>query len=353
MSSEFNSPSRTAQVILKHFFLATLIVAAELIIFSIRWILLLFAIGIGIGVILAPSITWIEKKLRIPRFLGTLFFILSVTAFLAITSYLSFDLLSEQALSAQRQFPLLLATLREKSNQLQAQYPAWIQFMEGLNFGAAFYSASQHLLKGFQLGASVVAGGILVIVIALYTANAPHSYLEGVLCLIPPHLRSLTQETLEAAADSLRRWFQAQLLAIGSVGVCTAVGLWILGVEYWFLIGVIAGVLDIIPYVGSILPASAALFLTLANHPEKFIWVLVLFIVIHQFENHLLIPTVMKHQMDFPPLLLIFFMLIMANWFGILGILITTGLFSVLRTLYLKLYVPWISADHRLSTEAT
>ena len=118
------------------------------------------------------------------------------------------------------------------------------------------------------------------------------------------------------------------------VGVATTLVLWIIGVDYWFVFGVMAGLLDVVPYLGPILPLAAVLIVNIAIDPEKIPWIIFAFIAIHQFENNFIVPLIFKYRMHFPPALLIATMLIMGSLLGVMGLIFTASLFSILQTIY-------------------
>jgi predicted PurR-regulated permease PerM len=104
--------------------------------------------------------------------------------------------------------------------------------------------------------------------------------------------------------------------------VCTlviSVGLLILGVPYAILLGVFAGLLDLLPLVGAIIGAIPALFLGFAISPTIGIIALILFIVYQQFENHILAPNIYNKTLDLSPALSFIAVIIGATLFGIVG----------------------------------
>lgn len=168
-------------------------------------------------------------------------------------SFLIYDLISNQLSAARHNIPYLFQMLREKSYLYRTRH-SWLEpWVANLNLEDTVYRLSTQLVRGFKIGASALAGFILVFVIALYTAVTPSYYFEGFLSLLPSNQRSRTREVLLAVGSNLRRWFGAQLIAIVTVGTMVALGLWLVGLEYWLLFGLISGLLDIVPWVFTVL----------------------------------------------------------------------------------------------------
>ena len=325
------------------FFIATLILICEFLLYSIRWVVPMALISMGLGVIITPVFEFAYKKLKLPKPLAILIFLLLLVGFLFFVSYLIYGLVAEQWISAQRDLPGALQVLKAKAIAYGVSHP-WLEtWTQEFNLGDSLYTVGNRALLGFKVGASALTGFVLILVLALYIAASPSYYFEGVLSFISPKFRPNMSRVLITMSANLRRWFQAQLIAIVTVGTLVALGLWIVGLHYWLLLALLSGVLDIVPYIGSFIPAALAILIALGTAPEKVIWVLAVFILIHQFENSLLIPLVMRYRMHFPPVILLLFMLMMATWFGVIGILMTPGIFTVLRTLSIEIYMPWMN----------
>jgi predicted PurR-regulated permease PerM len=330
-------PSRSENIwdmraVLKLFFFCTLIVILEIGVYSARWAFLVSAIGVCFGVILIPVLDSMEVRFKTPRSLNAAIIVLSFISVFGFLGFLLFDLFSEQLASALRNMPQIVDRASVKISEILARYP-WIssQF-DQMNLTATLKELTQRISHGVWLGGSLVVGLIAASVIGLYTAMSPTYYFEGLLSFIPIRHREGTEKLLGEIAANLRRWFVSQLLAMTIVGVATTLVLWIIGVDYWFLFGLLAGLLDVVPYIGPTLPLTAVLLVNLAIAPWKIPLVVLAFISIHQFENNIVVPMIFRYRMKFPPVLLISTMLIMGSVFGVMGLLLTPGLFTVLHT---------------------
>lgn len=124
------------------------------------------------------------------------------------------------------------------------------------------------------------------------------------------------------------------------IGLITSVTLKLIGINYWLLFGLTTAVLDIIPYVGPILAVIFTSIVTLGTQPDKIYWVIGSFLIIQQIEGNLLIPLIMRDRVQLPEAPLIVLMLILSNWFGVLGAFVAPPLLAVVRTIYLMTYVP-------------
>lgn len=99
-----------------------------------------------------------------------------------------------------------------------------------------------------------------------------------------------------------------------------------------------AGLLDVIPYVGPVSAALITSIVTLGTEPDKVPWVLGLFLLIQQLEGNILIPLIMREEADLPEVPLLILIMLMSVWFGMLEALLAAPLLAVGRTVYLMTY---------------
>jgi predicted PurR-regulated permease PerM len=110
-------------------------------------------------------------------------------------------------------------------------------------------------------------------------------------------------------------------------------------VPYAFVFAILAGIGELVPTIGPLVTAIPPLLTALAIDPMLAVWVSVMYLSIHQVENHLLVPLVMGRAVDMHPLSVTFAVLVMATLFGLLGIIIAVPAALVVKTLYQELYL--------------
>ena len=130
-----------------------------------------------------------------------------------------------------------------------------------------------------------------------------------------------------------------QLIAMAAVGTLTGVGLWLLGVHSALVLGLIAGLMEFVPYLGPILSAVPGILLALALSPDLAIWVALLYFAVQQFEGYVLTPLVQQYAVDLPGVVLLFSLLAFGTLFGTLGIVLAAPLTVVTYVLVKRLYV--------------
>jgi predicted PurR-regulated permease PerM len=184
-----------------------------------------------------------------------------------------------------------------------------------------------------------IAGVIIVIFIAMYIAVDPKTYRAGVVHLIPRSKRDKADELLDTLSHVLRSWLVARLMAMVLIGVVTALGLLALRVEAAIALGLIAGLLEFIPFFGPILSAIPALGIALAESPSKAVAVAILYLIIQQLEGNLITPLILEKRLDIPPVLTIVTVGALGVVFGVLGMLIAEPILAVALVTTKILYV--------------
>ena len=184
-----------------------------------------------------------------------------------------------------------------------------------------------------------IADVLVVLVAGIFLATQPRFYLTGAVKLVPPARRQLALEAVSESERALRLWLRGQLIAMVVVGMLTGAGLWYLGMPSAFTLGLLAGVLEFIPFAGPILSMVPALLLALAVSPDLALWVLLLYFAVQQFEGYLLTPLVQQYAVDLPGVILLFSLIASGALFGTLGIILAAPLTVVLYVLVKRLYV--------------
>ncbi|MBW7932214.1 MAG: AI-2E family transporter [Gemmatimonadaceae bacterium] len=199
-------------------------------------------------------------------------------------------------------------------------------------------------LKALALGIltstlAVFGGFVLVLFLAVYIAADPDVYKRGLLLLFSPAARTRLSPVLDAIAVKLRRWLGTQAIAMLVIGTVTTIVLWIIGVRAALPLGILAGILEFIPNIGPTLSAIPAVVVAFVDSPQKALIVMIAYWGIQFLENNLLIPYLMKEQLDLPPALTMMTQVVMAYVFGLMGLFVATPLLAAIMVAVQMLHV--------------
>ncbi len=170
------------------------------------------------------------------------------------------------------------------------------------------------LFFGGALGA--VANVAIILFVGIYFAVSPRSYVGGFLKLIPPSRRARAHEVLDEIGSTLGRWLLGTSVSMLIAGVATSIGLSLLGVPLALILGIIAGLLDFIPYVGPILAGVPAMLIALTIDPQLALYTVLLFLGIQMVHGYVIQPLIDSHTVRIAPALIIMMQLIFGTIFG-------------------------------------
>lgn len=139
------------------------------------------------------------------------------------------------------------------------------------------------------------------------------------------------QKTLRKIEDKLGAWLRGQLILSIAIGVLVYIGLVILGVEFALPLAIIAGLLEVVPVLGPIISAIPAVLIGLTVSPLFAAIIAGLYLVVQQFEGHLIVPQVMKRAVGLNPLLVILAISVGGRLLGIAGALLAVPIAVVIQ----------------------
>jgi len=137
---------------------------------------------------------------------------------------------------------------------------------------------------------------------------------------------------LDASQQSLGAWVRGQLLLSLVVGVLATLALFVLGVPYALVLGVFAGICELIPYIGPFIAGAPAVVVALGDSPTRAVLAVVSYVLIQQVENHALVPLVMKRSTNLHPVVVILVLLVGFELLGIVGALVAVPTAVLVRT---------------------
>ena len=165
-----------------------------------------------------------------------------------------------------------------------------------------------------------------MVFLAMYIGAEPEVYRGWLLSLVPATSRAQARLILAEMATVLRKWLVTQMIAMVVIGVVSMVVLLLLGVKAPFALAFIAGLCEFIPTVGPVLSAVPAVLMAFVDSPEKALAVLIAYWGIQFLENNLLIPYLMRGEMDLPPAITLVAQSLMTLVFGFIGLMVAVPL---------------------------
>ena len=145
-------------------------------------------------------------------------------------------------------------------------------------------------------------------------------------------------ELLEKMSETISKYISGQAIECLFVGTCTAIGYGIVGVPFALLIGIFAGITNMIPYIGPYIGLLPALILALSNSVRQTILVIIVCVVVQQIDGNLIYPNVIGKSLDIHPLTIIIILLVAGNLAGLLGMLLAVPVYAVIKVVVIYIY---------------
>ena len=339
-------------------------------------ILFVSFLGVLFGLAVARGTDWLER-FRIPRGIGATLIVLGIVGLLAGVGSWIAPTLRDQTRELRSTLPQAIHRVEDWLNRraggllgqiMPEQQPAAPQQapaqpprpenrpdaqrqrgnpLAGLpgTLSGQLDAVGRYLFSFLSSTVAVLSGLLLIMFMAIYIGMDPTTYHRGLLHLFPHRVRPRARDVLTAIGMTLRKWLTAQLVAMVVIGVVTTIVLKLLGVKAALPLGIIAGLLEFIPMVGPLLSAIPAVAMGFVDSPQKALFVALAYTGIQFFENHLLIPILMKEGVDLPPVLTLIGLAVMSVVFGFLGMLIAVPLLAAIVVAVKLLYVEDVVGD--------
>ncbi|MFC5549507.1 AI-2E family transporter [Massilia aerilata] len=253
--------------------------------------------------------------------------------------------MSEQASQLARDIPTSLQRLQQMVEKhpllkrLASELPQPKQFMHYLEQMVP----NAGLFFGGALGA--VGNVAIILFVGIYFAIAPRSYIDGFVKLVPQSRRERARQVLSEIGGTLGRWLLGTSVSMLIAGVATTIGLSLLGVPLALILGIIAGLLDFIPYVGPVMAGVPAVLIALSIDPHLALYTVLLFLGIQMIHGYVIQPLIDSHTVQIAPAVIIVMQLIFGTIFGFAGIALATPMTATLMLLVKMLYVEDILGD--------
>lgn len=192
--------------------------------------------------------------------------------------------------------------------------------------GDLMSGASKYLFSFLSSTLTILGGVVLIIFLAIYIGAEPEVYRGWILSVIPAQHRAHMRLVLGEMSSVLRKWLVTQMIAMLVIGLASMAVLLLMGVRAPYALAIIAGLMEFVPTVGPLLSAVPAILVAFVDSPQLAAYVAVAYWGIQFVENNLLIPFLMRGEMDLPPAITLVAQALMTIVFGFIGLMVAVPL---------------------------
>ena len=186
-----------------------------------------------------------------------------------------------------------------------------------------------------------VAGGLFglltILILTFYILIDAESLRNTMLHLFPARDRQRVAAASRDITVKVSAWLGGQLLLGAIIGTSSAIGLWLLGIPFFYVLALVSGIGELIPVVGPVLSAIPAIAVAASVSLNKVLLVILFFIAQQQFENHILVPKVMARQVGVSAVTVIVALLIGGKLLGILGAILAVPTAAIFQVVFAEI----------------
>lgn len=301
------------------------VILALIFLYLVRHLLIIFIVSLILATLINPLADLFAKR-RIPRALAVLLIYVCLIGLLTSVIILLVPPLVDQSGQLVKNLSGYLKDFIEKASSLRESEWAKDLIGEGDGGIGALQIGIPKAFGGVFETVSGLLGGvvslILILALTFYTVVEDNAIKKFFRDIAPASYHSHLVGLLTRAQNKIGLWLRGALALGAVVGILVYVGLTVLGVKYALVLALLAGILELIPYIGPPTSAVPAVFLAFAQEPVKGFLVLGMYVVIQQLENHILVPKIMKTVVGINPVVSILSLGVGFAVAGVLGALL-------------------------------
>ena len=337
-------------------------------IWAARAVLLPYILGLVLAYLLLPLVNWLDHHMparfhtwQIARLLSILLTYLVLIALIVGFFAFAVPIIAQQVNNLIDNWPGLTSRVEDWGQRGLGWYTNtipgdWRQTIE-TNLKGLLDDVATAIKNGLVATVRTVSNtigfviGLVVIPFWMFYILHDESQVKtGVLQALPQQLRPDVQCVARLIDDVLSAYIRGQLLLCLFVGGMAMIALFIIGVPFALILGTIAGLFEILPYVGPILGAIPAVVVALLSDPGSAIWVAASFFAIQQVENLILVPRISGKSVQLHPAMVMVVLVVGNELAGFWGMLLAVPITATIRDVFKYLYLRLL--DEPLAPEA-
>ncbi|MFD1899304.1 AI-2E family transporter [Enterococcus termitis] len=291
-----------------------------------------------------PVVDYLEKK-KIPRIWSIIGLFILVVALIIWGIVVIVPKIQEQTISFGNHFPQYIDTIDKKMQEILSD-PFFEQFRTQLeDMGDKLTSSLGDIIRNISTftvqGLGSFVGAVATVVVAIVTMPFILFYLlkDGkqlapyLMKFLPNRMRKPTLKVLVEVNEQVSSYIRGQLTVAFAVAVMFILGFSFIGLDYAITLGITAGFLNLIPYLGSFLAMIPAIFLGIVGGPVLLVKVLVVFVIEQTIEGRVISPLVLGSQLDIHPVTILVVLLTSGKLFGVVGVILGIPVYAAAKVI--------------------
>ncbi len=329
-------------------------------------------LGVILFYLLRPPLKLLVRW-KVPRALAILILYIIVIALITLLVLLVFPFLRDQFTNLVQEFPVVLMAL---ANDLLAflNNSHFSEYFEKINFDYnqiltdftdSFITTVKVTLGSLATGVatgitgflSTVTGIILSLVIVpfitFYLLYEGDKMPRFILLLFPPRMRERIGDVLHDMDKQISSYIQGQILVSFCIGVMMTIGFLIIGMPYALLLGFLAMITSVVPYLGPAIAATPAAIIAIVNSPWLLVKLAIVWTIVQLIEGKFISPQIMGKSLSIHPITIIFVLLTAGSLFGVPGVVLGIPGYALIKVLISHTYRLFKERYNRFQSDET
>ena len=338
---------------------SAVVIATLLVLYFLGTVLLSLGLSIVVAYVLLPvarvverAFPWRRGRPGLARGIATGVIFLFLFAILAGVLAIVIPPTVEQSRQFAEDFPGFLDSARSTIEEWIARYAETIPVevrdriedtlagAGGVVGDAAWRVVSQTI--GVVSGSfALVLGLVTAPVLVFYLMKDSGMIRSSLYSPFPESVRPHLQEALDIAERTIGGYIRGQITLGLIVGIVVTIALLLLGIPFSYILGIVAGLTELVPVVGPWVGGAVGVLVTLAAAPDKVPWVILIYVAVQLLENTLLVPRIQGNTLKLHPVAVILVIVVASNYFGLWGVIIGPPLVSMARDMAVYFRKEW------------
>ncbi len=322
-----------------------LVVAGVLFAYFIRSTIPILVLALLVAYLLNPIVTFLTRRFKLSRTLAAGITYLVLIAILIETTILVTPNIARQVSTLISDFDGLVLRLLEVGNQMPL-LSSWVGGLDAAQVSLQLRQEARDLLEQsprFIAGAaSSLFNVFLILVLSFYLVKDAEKIAQRIRDAVPASYLDDFDRIVRELDQVWAGFLRGQVVLALIIGTITTIALTVLGVRSALVLGILAGLLEVVPTIGPIIAMIPAVFIALfqgsanwAIEPTIFALIVILvYFAIQQLENHVIVPNVLGASVNLPPVLILAGTIVGASLAGVLGIFLAAPVIATARLFF-------------------
>ncbi len=302
-------------------------------------IILLLILGIIFGAAIEPLV-YRFRRAGLPRAQATLLVYVLLFATIGVVLFFLIPQLVNQVQALDKAIPGIFENLKQQALSSNSYFLEHTGYQTLVRLEDGYYRlrssptiGKNQVLDFVSSAIGVLLSAVSMMIVAFYWTTEKSTIKRLVLSFFPFTKRARAHAIWDEIEYRIGGWTRGELSLMVIIGAISGIGYYFLGVQYWLALAIVAGLMEIVPFIGPFIGGGSPVLVALADSPKKAIAVLVFVLIYQQVEQGFLVPRIMKNSVGMSPLTVVLTILVGGVLYGPIGAILAIPVGAAVQVL--------------------